>query len=152
MNKLTNHFTLSELTHSQTASRLGIDNIPNEEQRESLIDLCIYTLEPIREHFDSPVVISSGFRCKELNDATPGSSSTSQHSEGKAADFTIPGIPLVSIYEWIELHVNFDQLIFEYGEWIHISYNGDKNRKQSLMKRHGVKQYEPFSREVAVNI
>ena len=151
MGKLTEHFDLSEFTHSQTATRLGLNNTPNEEQVECLIDLCHYDLEPLRVHFGLPIIISSGFRSQQLNDVTPGSSSTSQHTKGQAADITIPGIQLIDIYEWIAQHVPFDQLIYEYGQWVHVSYNKDGNRSQQLMKRSG-RPYEVFNREDAIAI
>jgi hypothetical protein len=141
--QLTEHFNLSEFTHSQTALRLGIQNLPNEEQKDHLIDLCVFVLEPLRIHFALPVIISSGFRCKELNDQTPGSSSTSQHMLGEAADITIPHIKLTYLMDYMIHHSLYDQLILEYSEWVHISYRREFNRREILAKYSG-ENYKPY--------
>lgn len=89
--KLTENFTLAELTKSETAEKNNIDNTPDAEQIECLKQLCENILQPLRDDFQKPLVISSGFRSKKLS-LLVGSKTTSQHCKGQAADFTIPGI------------------------------------------------------------
>jgi zinc D-Ala-D-Ala carboxypeptidase len=94
--KLSDHFSLDELTRSQTAVRKNIDNTPTDIDIELLQELCKNALEPVRVHFSKSVNISSGFRIAELNTSI-GGSSTSQHCKGEAADFTVSGIPLLKV-------------------------------------------------------
>jgi len=137
--KLSANFNLSELTKSQTAERRGIPNNPSPGQIDNLKELCMNVLQPIRSNFDKPVIVSSGYRSAEVCVAI-GSSITSQHTEGKAADIEVPGIDNKELAEWIRHNLEYDQLILEFykdGEpdsgWVHVSYNGDNNRKQNLI-------------------
>ena len=132
--QLSDHFKLSEFTRSQTASRLGIDNTPSEHVKKSLKLLAEAVLEPVRAHFGKPVRISSGYRSLALNEAV-GSKSSSQHIRGEAADFEIPGVANLEIALWISKHLQYDQVIWEYGSmkdpsagWIHCSYKKEGNR------------------------
>jgi zinc D-Ala-D-Ala carboxypeptidase len=111
--KLSENFELHELIKSQIAERKGISNNPSTDQINNLKDLCLNVLQPIRSHFDSPVVISSGYRSPELCVAI-GSKPTSQHSEGKAADIEIMNIDNKELAMWIKDNVEFDQLILEF--------------------------------------
>lgn len=86
---LSPHFSLKEMTDSQTAVRYGIANVPSEQDIENLRRLCQGTLEPLREALQLPVVITSGFRTKALNDKLAHSSERSQHMQGCAADFYV---------------------------------------------------------------
>ena len=136
--KLSANFEIAELIKSQVAERKGIPNNPSPDQIDNLKSLCINVLQPIRSEFDKPVIISSGFRSAELCIAI-GSKPTSQHAEGKAADLEIPGVDNMELAMWIKNNLNFDQLILEFykdGEpnsgWIHVSWNGDDNRNQTL--------------------
>lgn len=137
---LTKNFTLEELSNSSTAKRLGIDNIPNNEQVNNLRLLCEKVLQPIREKYGKPIIISSGFRCEKLNKAI-GGSPTSEHRYGMAADLHSLSDTLSdnkALWDLIRtMNLNFGQLIYEYGsdsgpDWIHISYNEKNNRKQIL--------------------
>jgi zinc D-Ala-D-Ala carboxypeptidase len=128
---LSKHFTLEEFCHSQTAARLAIDNIPNDVQIQAMRNLCITVLEPLRAHFNLPVIVDSGFRCPKLNAAIPNSSTTSQHCLGEAVDIIIPGITLTDIFNFIKDNLEFDQIIYE-GTWVHVSYRLIGNRKQAL--------------------
>ena len=110
---ISKHFTLDELMKSQTALRLGLDNTPVAEELEALAQLCEKVLEPIREHYGLPVVVSSGYRSPAVNKAI-GSKSTSQHTKGEAADIEIPGIDNLELYYWIAINADFDQAILEY--------------------------------------
>ena len=86
---LTPHFKLREFTESATAKKHGIDNRPTPEVVENLKRLCQHTLEPLREKLGLPIIITSGFRTKELNDIIVHASRKSQHMEGRAADFYV---------------------------------------------------------------
>ena len=145
MTQISKHFSLQEMINSGTASRLGLDNTPNEEQIENLKALCENILEPLREYYESrPVSISSGFRSEKLSEAI-GSSSKSQHCKGEAVDFEISGFDNKNLASHIKNNFDFDQLILEYYEdgisdsgWIHVSFKKDgTNRKESLTKNKG---------------
>ena len=87
--ELTPHFKLREFTESATAEKHGIDNTPPPEVKENLRRLCVHTLEPLREAMGLPVIITSGYRCKALNERITHHSIRSQHMEGCAADFYV---------------------------------------------------------------
>ena len=149
--KLSANFSVNELTRSQTATRKGIDNSPNDEQLTNLRDLCEHVLQPIRDHFGKPVRISSGLRVPELN-AAIGGSTTSDHCKGMAADIEIPGVDNKELAEWIGENLEFRQLILEFyttgipdSGWVHISYNPADNKKQVLTatKQNGKTVYLP---------
>jgi hypothetical protein len=150
--KLSNNFSLNELTRSQTAERKGIDNTPSAEHQENLKSLCTHVLQPIRDHFSRVVTISSGYRSPELCVAI-GSKTTSQHAKGEAADFEIFGVSNKELADWIHYNVQYDQLILEYWKesdpnsgWVHCSYSQGKNRRQYLRayKDEGKTKYEPI--------
>jgi zinc D-Ala-D-Ala carboxypeptidase len=135
---LTPHFSLSEMTFSDTANLMGIDNTPNADEVENLVETCT-VLEKIRALCGShPVIITSGFRCDELNNAV-GGATDSAHRYGYAADFIIPefGTPkeicnhlLDHLYE-----LDIDQLINESssgGAWVHVGLCEGKGRCQAL--------------------
>jgi len=143
--KLSEHFSLIEFTRSQTASRHGIDNTPNEEQLENLKTLA-KGLEDVRTKLDNnPINISSGFRCQDLNDRL-GSKRTSRHILGLAADFTCDRYDNVGrVFEVLaDSSIEFDQLILEYDSWIHISFpkEGEQPERQVLIiNKEGVHFY-----------
>ena len=135
---LSKSFTLNELTKSQEALRLNIDNIPNEEHISNLKILCENILQPVRDFYGLPVSISSGYRSPELCEAI-GSSRTSQHARGQAADFEIFGVPNKQVADFIVKNLDYDQCILEFWNenepnsgWVHCSFNKDNNRKQYL--------------------
>ena len=137
--KLSGHFSLAELTKSQTATRKGIDNKPTLDHIENLTELCTQVLEPTRRNFGKPMVISSGYRSEELCEAI-GSSKNSQHAKGEAADFEMFGIDNKELAKYIKNNLVFDQLILEFynpddpsSGWVHCSYSKEENRKQSLL-------------------
>jgi len=153
--QITQHLNLAELTRSETAKRKGISNMPNPHHLENLKNLAINIFEPIRRNFGQPIHISSGYRSKELNTAI-GGSLTSQHCSGEAIDIDMDnssnGITNKQVFEYIKQHLNFDQLIWEFGtkdnpDWVHVSYktNG-KQRKQVLRAvKQGTKTtYTPY--------
>jgi len=134
--KLSQNFSLRELTKSQTAERKGISNEPSEEHIENLKLLCINILQPIRNEF-GVVSVSSGYRSRALCEAI-GSKVTSQHARGQAADFECYGMDNNKLFNWAIANVLFDQAILEFyngdpdSGWIHMSYNEDNNRGQTL--------------------
>jgi len=137
--QLSGHFSLSELTKSQTAERKGIDNKPTLEHIENLTELCTQILEPTRRNFGKPMIITSGYRSEELCVAI-GSKTTSQHAKGQAADFEMIGLDNKSLAKYIKDNLVFDQLILEFytpndpsSGWVHCSYNKDENRKEALL-------------------
>ena len=136
--KLSKNFSLKELTRSQTAIRHGIDNSPTLDQLVCLTALTTAILQPIRE-VHGRVDINSGLRVLELNRKI-GSSDSSQHVLGMAADLECPSIDNLKLAQWIEENLKFDQLILEFYEkgeptsgWIHVSYNNQgENRGRVL--------------------
>ena len=111
--KLTENFSLVELTKSQTAERKGIDNTPSTEHQDNLKSLCTRILQPIRDHFNRVVSVSSGYRSEERCLAI-GSKTTSQHAKGEAADFEIFGVSNKELADWINENLYYDQFILEY--------------------------------------
>lgn len=124
---LTTHFTLEELTHSDTAKAKGIDNTPALAQIDNLRKLARNVLEPLRTHFNRPIQISSGYRSPELNKIV-GGKNNSQHLLGEAADISIPQQNMNIAKQWLDYirkYLDFDQLILEHTSttyWIHVSY------------------------------
>lgn len=133
--KLSPHFDLIEFTRSQVASRMGFSNEPGTHELANLKLLCEFLLEPVRDEF-GPIRITSGYRCSMLNQAI-GSKSSSQHKQGKVADFEAVSSDITNfeLAWWIVQNCDFDQLILEYHNtkepksgWVHASYNGEGNR------------------------
>lgn len=129
------YFTINELTKSSTAKRLGIDNTPTQEIKDNLSKLIDNILDPLREAYQQPIIVSSGFRCKALNKAVGGAAS-SQHCLGMAVDIHTVSNTKESnkkLFELIKsLKLPFDQLINEYNyTWVHVSYS-PRNRRQIL--------------------
>ena len=148
--QLSTNFSLSELTKSQTAERKGIDNTPSPEHKRNLKSLCTRILQPVRDHFNRVVSVSSGYRSPELCLAI-GSKITSQHAKGQAADFEIYGLSNGELANYIKENLDYDQLILEYwtpenpnSGWIHCSFNSEGNRKEYLRayKNEGKTKYE----------
>lgn len=125
-------FSLAEFTRSQTAARKGIDNTPNTAAIANMESLCVNVLQPLRDYLGKPIRINSGFRCFELNMAI-GGSATSQHMEGKASDIDVPGVEPFEVAQIIiDLDLPFDQLIHEFREWVHLSYDPSRDRRAVL--------------------
>ena len=152
--QLSKTFNLVELTKSHTAERKGIPNDPSPDHQENLRLLCERVLQPVRDHFNHVVTISSGYRNIILSRKI-GSSDKSQHCQGEAADFEIFGTPNNEVSDWIKENLMFDQLILEYFEpgqpnsgWVHVSYKKEinSNRKEYLMaiKTNGKTEYKPI--------
>lgn len=153
--KISEHLDLSEVTRSDMAKRKGIRNMPTPEHLENFKKLAENIFEPIRKHFGVPIMISSGYRSKELNTAI-GGSLTSQHCTGEAIDIdmdnTPNGITNKMVFYYIKANLNFDQLIWEGGtkyapDWVHVSFESTgKQRKQILkaIKIDGKTTYLPY--------
>lgn len=133
------HFSLSEFTRSQLATRLGLDNMPGPVELDNLCRLCRCVLEPVRTRFGVPVTVTSGYRSPEVNAAARGSRDSS-HMRGEAADIELFVVSNLEVAQWIrDSALDFDQLILEYhvsGEpssgWVHVSYRGGYNRREVL--------------------
>lgn len=129
------YFTIDEMIQSDTAQKKGIDNTPSKKEEQNLVALIENILDPLREKYGKPIIVTSGFRCKELNKAV-GGASTSQHLTGEAADIrTVEDTKQENkkLFDLIqELNLPFDQLIDEYNlNWVHVSYSS-RNRRQVL--------------------
>jgi len=135
--QLSEHLTLAEATKSQTATRLGIDNSPTIAHLESLRSVAKNIFEPIRNHFGVPIAVTSGYRSKALNDAIRGSR-RSQHCHGQALDIDADVFGRITngeIFHYIKSNLDFDQLIWEFGDephdtnanpdWVHVSFVND---------------------------
>lgn len=126
------NFKMSELIYSKTALKNQIYNMPRLDELDNLLELIINVLQPIREQFESEVVINSGYRNQKLNTLVKGAKN-SQHLKGQAADFTVKNHSIEEVINWVKENLVFDQLINEYDKWIHVSYNSRGiNRKEVL--------------------
>jgi len=152
--KLSKYVSLAEVTKSDTASRRGISNEPTPEHLENLKTICTEVFDKVREHFGVPIYISSGYRSAALNKAI-GGSSTSDHNLGRALDldqdFRSNGITNMDVFKFIKDNLEFDQLIYEFGnsknpDWVHVGYRKGANRKQILVAyKEGTKtKYKAF--------
>jgi len=153
--KISEHLDLAEITRSDTAKRLGINNTPTPEHLENLKKLAENVFEPIRNHFRCPIHISSGYRSKELNEATPGSSKTSDHAFCRAIDIDMDGsangVTNNDIFHWAVKNLKTKQIIAEYPvdgklSWVHLSYdeNNLKNEVLICVKKDGKPHYLPY--------
>jgi len=154
MIRLAPNFTLRELVASQTAARQGITNSAPWWAIENLTSLCTEVLQPIRDHYGRPVVVSSGFRSQALERVLKGMPadwvSHGQHPLGQAADFEVLGLSNADVARWIRANLAFDQLILEFHNtadpssgWIHCSYVRP-NRTETLtaVRHHGDVTYQ----------
>ena len=130
---ISTNFTIEEFTHSQEAVRSAISNDPPPDVVKRLYTTA-YKLEEVRKLLgDKPILISSGYRCIDLNRLL-GSKDTSQHVRGEAVDFIAPtfGTPREIVEKIKDSNIDYDQLILEFGRWVHCSFS-DRNRKQALI-------------------
>lgn len=133
---LSKYFSLAECIRSRKAKLLGLNNYPPKEVIERLKRFLTTVMDPIRELFGLPISPNSVYRSWPVNTAV-GGSATSQHPEGEAADFNVPGQTVREVMRRIiAAGIPFDQLIDEYGSWVHISYTERRpNRHQILEYR-----------------
>ena len=137
---ISKHISDKEAVYSNTAIRRGIENVPNDKQLYNMKMIARQIFEPLRSYVGGPIKINSFFRCEELNTAI-GGSSKSQHCKGQAIDIddTFGRSSNAEMYEFIKNNLNFDQLIWEFGDeenpaWVHVSYVSDKkNRNRCLL-------------------
>lgn len=133
---LSPHFTLEELSYSQEAVRKGLDNRPTLQALENLPKLALL-LETVRTHLGVPIIVTSGYRSKAVNDAV-GGSPVSQHMLGQAADILAPGFgaPQTVVSHLMDIaSVDYDQLILEFGAWTHISWSPHPKRQVLTAKK-----------------
>lgn len=136
--RLSNNFTLAELTKSEAALRKGLDNTPSLTVIDNLQALVDNVLQPVREHFKLAVKVNSGYRSPEINEAV-GGSKTSDHCKGMAADIEIPGVSNYMLALWISQNLKYTQLILEFytpgvpdSGWVHVSYDPANLKCQNL--------------------
>jgi len=149
--KISKHLSFEECVYSSTAEKMGIRNDnPNLSVIENMKELANSVFEPIRAHFKAPIHVSSVFRSLNLNQAVKGSI-TSQHCSGNAMDIDSKKPTNKEIFDYIKENLEFDQLIWEFGndkepEWVHVSYSKEKNRKQILksIKTNGKTIYKLY--------
>lgn len=130
MDKL--NFSISELIHSDKAVQYNINNMPDINSLDNMLNLIVFCLQPIRNAIKKPMIITSGFRNKKVNELVDGKEN-SQHLKGQAVDFIIRGLEPKYIVDFItRTGIEFDQLINEYDSWVHVSYVKGKNRRDIL--------------------
>lgn len=135
--KISKYISLSEVSTSQTAVRLGIDNTPTPEVIDNLKLVGAKVFDPMREALGKPIRISSGYRSPALNKKI-GGAKNSQHTTGQALDLQgMDGLKNSVIFNYIKKNLDYDQLIWEYGTdkepaWVHVSYSATHNRKQII--------------------
>jgi hypothetical protein len=146
--KLSQHVSVAEFEHSNTAVARRLDNRMNSEQKENAVALCKTIFEPLRALRNKPINITSGFRGVALNKAIGGASS-SQHCKGQAMDIKIDK----EQFNFIKDNLNFDQLIWEFGtdehpQWVHVSYDKNKAKQRGQVLRaikvNGKTKYIPY--------
>ena len=147
---ISEHISYKEGVYSRTATRLNIDNKPNDNQMQNMCLIAEEVFEPLRVWVGGPIKINSFFRSPELNKAI-GGSTKSQHCHGQAIDLddTFGRATNAEMYEFIRKYLDFDQMIWEFGDddnpsWVHVSYvSEDKNRNRCLKayKENGKTKY-----------
>jgi hypothetical protein len=153
--KVSDNITYKEALRSNTAKRLGIENVPDEFTFETMQITAEHVFEPVRKHFNEPIYISSFYRCEELNKAI-GGSSKSQHCKGEAIDIddVYSKATNADFFNYIKDKLEFDQLIWEFGDdespdWVHVSYSLGNNRMRILkaIKENGRTRYIDITHE-----
>jgi hypothetical protein len=138
---LSANFSLHEMCKSETALRMGFDNMPDAEATENLRLLCEKVLQPVRDHYGKGVKVNSAFRSLAVNAAAGGvqGAKPSDHTRGMAADIEIPGVANADLAQWIMDNLEYTQLILEFytpgipdSGWVHVSYDPNNLKKQEL--------------------
>ena len=139
---ISEHISYKEGVYSITATRLGVDNTPNDEQLDNMELVAEKVFEPLREWVSGPIKINSFFRGLPLNTAI-GGAKKSQHMEGRAMDIddNYGHATNAEMYHWIKEHLDFDQMIWEFGDddnpnWIHVSYVSSKENRNRCLKAY----------------
>ena len=139
---ISEHISYNEAIKSNTATRLGIKNDPNEDQLDNMVKLAEQIFEPLRTYANGPIKVNSFFRSVELNKAI-GGSSKSQHCHGQAIDLddTFGHLTNAEMYRFIKEHLDFDQMIWEFGDddnpnWVHVSYVSPQENRNRCLKAY----------------
>ena len=139
---ISKHISYKEGVYSRTATRLDIENTPNDEQLNNMILLAEEVFEPLRSWVGGPIKINSFFRSPKLNKAI-GGSTTSQHCKGQAMDIddTFGRATNAEMYHFIKEHLDFDQMIWEFGDddnpdWVHVSFVSDEGNRRRCLKAY----------------
>ena len=133
MEQITENFTLEEFTRSETAERMGIQNVPGNRERLAIVNLCARLLQPLRDIYGKPIRINSGYRCQELNKAV-GGVPNSMHQNGEASDLSIDGKAreLLELIE--ENHLPFDQaILYRKQNFLHVSLKVDGEQREQII-------------------
>lgn len=143
---LSDHFTLAEMTASDTAARQGISNQPSDQETDNLRRLCVEILEPLRRVTGKPIRITSGYRCPLLNTIV-GGAKMSAHTLGRAADIKVDGLTPLEVCRLIqELGLPYDQVIHEFKSWCHVAIAPDsrlaKREALTAVKLAGFTRYD----------
>ena len=143
-NMISEHISYKEGVYSITATRLGVDNTPDNEQLNNMELLAEKIFEPLRQWVGGPIKINSFFRCPDLN-KTIGGSNKSQHCHGQAMDIddNYGHATNSEMYHWIKENLDFDQMIWEFGDddnpaWVHISYVSPEDNRNRCLKAYRV--------------
>ena len=139
---ISEHISYKEGVYSNTATRRGINNTPNDEQLKNMELIADEVFEPLRTYVGGPIKINSFFRSPDLNTAI-GGSSKSQHCKGQAIDIddTYGRMTNAEMYHWIKEHLEFDQMIWEFGDddnpdWVHVSYVSLEDNRNRCLKAY----------------
>ena len=139
---ISKHISYKEGVYSITAIRRGIDNTPNDKQLTNMELVAEEVFEPLRAYVGGPIKINSFFRSPKLNKAI-GGSSKSQHCKGQAVDIddTYGKMTNAEMYHWIKKHLDFDQMIWEFGnddnpDWVHVSYVSPEDNRNRCLKAY----------------
>tara|TARA_R100001015_G_C4584038_1_gene140163 strand:- start:319 stop:774 length:456 start_codon:yes stop_codon:yes gene_type:complete len=139
---ISKHISDKEGVYSRTATRLNIENTPTEEHKLNMIKLAEEVFEPLRAYVGGPIKINSFYRSPELNKAI-GGSTKSQHCHGQAMDIddTFGRMTNAEMYEFIKEHLDFDQMIWEFGndknpDWVHVSYVSESENRRRCLKAY----------------
>lgn len=133
MEQITKNFTLEEFTRSETAERMGINNVPGNREKMAIVNLCAKLLQPLRDIYGKPIRINSGYRCPELNKAV-GGVPNSMHQNGEASDLSIDGKAreLLELIE--ENHLPFDQaILYRKQNFLHVSLKLDGEQREQII-------------------
>ena len=139
---ISKHISYKEGTYSNTATRLGIDNTPNDDQLTNMELVAEKIFEPLRSYVGGPIKINSFFRCPKLNTAI-GGSHKSQHCKGQAMDIddVFGRCTNAEMYNFIKDNLDFDQMIWEFGDddnpdWVHVSYVSEEDNRNRCLKAY----------------
>ncbi len=139
---ISKHISSKESVYSRTAQRLDIDNTPTEDHKKNMVKLAEEVFEPLRAYVGGPIKINSFYRSPKLNKAI-GGSTKSQHCNGQAIDIddTFGRMSNAEMYEFIKEHLDFDQMICEFGDnknpnWVHVSYVSPQENRNRCLKAY----------------